>query len=118
MPIDYFDPDFYNSLQPRLRHHITNTNVALLPDVNCSFLRDADETLSDKQFNAKFGADILERYRLVEEGELEDIKDEGEWLADDDEDVDEEDYGYDIDDDVDMSDRQHSLATQLSEGSV
>jgi hypothetical protein len=60
----------------------------------------------------------LERYQLVEEGELEDIEDEGEWLADDDEDVDEEDYGYDIDDDVDMSDRQHSLATQLSEGSV
>ena len=54
----------------------------------------------------------------MEEGELEDIEDEGEWLADDDEDVDEEDYGYDIDDDVDMSDRQHSLATQLSEGSV
>jgi len=39
----------------------------------------------------------------VEEGELEDIEDEGEWLADDDDD--EEDYGYDIGDDLDMSNR-------------
>jgi hypothetical protein len=115
MPIDYFDPDFFNSLQPRLRYRITNTKVALLPDVDRSFFRDADEMLSDKQFNAKFGADVLAKYQLVEEGELEDIG-EDEWLVDDEDGEEEEDTDdYDMSDDVDMSANQHSLAAQLME---
>jgi hypothetical protein len=126
MPIDYFDPDFYNALQPRLRDRITNTKVAMLPDVEHSFLRSADEKLDDKQFNAKYGNDIIAKYQLVEEGELEDFEGEEEWLADDDEDAemssgDEEDVeedGYDIGGDVDMIAREESLAAQLSVGIV
>jgi hypothetical protein len=118
MPIDYFDPDFYNSLQPRLRHRITNAKVALLPDVNRSFFRDADEMLTDKRFNAKFSADILTRYQLVKDGDLEDAEEE-EWLVDDDDGDDGDDDGdegnYEMGDDVEMSARQHSLAAQLSE---
>ena len=118
MPIDYFAHDFYNDLQPRLRDHITNTKVTLLPDVTKSFLHSADERLSDKQFNMKYGEQVLARYQLVEEGELEDVEEE-DWLADDDEDAemsegDEEDMYEGVKLDADMSDRQQSLATQLS----
>lgn len=114
-PIDYYAPDFYNGLQPRLRAQITNTNVALLPDVNRSFLRDEDELLDDQQFNTKYGAAVLARYRVVKEAELEDVGEEAAWLADDDEDQemsDEEDY-VDIAG-SDISAKQTALATQLS----
>jgi hypothetical protein len=118
MPINYFAPDFYNGLQPRLRDHITNTKVALLPNVTKSFLCSADERLSDKQFNVKYGEQVLARYQLMEEGELEDVEEE-DWLADDDKDAemlegDEEDMYDGVKLDVDMSDRQQSLAAQLS----
>jgi hypothetical protein len=122
MPIDYFDPDFYNGLQPQLRARITNIKVALLPDLDHSFFRNADEKLSDEQFNAKYGADVLARYRLVEEGELEDVGEEGEWLADDNEDEtmssDDAEDAYDLSDDMDMSARQRSFATELSVSSI
>jgi hypothetical protein len=98
----------------------------MLPDVEHSFLRSADEKLDNKQFNAKYGNNIIARYQLVEEGELEDFEGEEEWLADDDEDVemsssneeDVEEDGYDIGGDVDMTARQQSLAAQLSVGVV
>ena len=47
MPIDYFTPDYYNSLQPCLRSWITNTKVAPLPDISQSFMRKNDKHLSD-----------------------------------------------------------------------
>jgi hypothetical protein len=114
MPIDYYDPDFYNSLQPRLRARITNTKVALLPDITRSFIREADERLSDKQFSAKYGAKILAKYQVVEEDELE-VEDD--WLADDDDDEEMSDGDveeYEVVEDVDMSTRQQTLAAQLS----
>jgi hypothetical protein len=118
MPINYFTPDFYNGLQPQLRDHIMNTKVTLLPVVTKSFLHSANERPSDKQFNAKYGEQVLARYQLVEEGELEDVEEE-DWLADDDEDAemsegDKEDMYEGVKLDADMSDRQQSLATQLS----
>jgi hypothetical protein len=120
MLIDYFDLDFYNGLQPQLRNSITNTKIAVLPDLDHSLLLGADEKLSNEQFNAKYGAGILARYRLVEEGELKAIDKEAEWLADDHEDVGmpSDDDTSDISNDVDMSARQRSLATQLLVGSI
>jgi len=116
MPIDYYDPDFYNSLQPRLRARITNTKVALLPDVTRSFMREADERLSDKQFSAKYGAKVLAKYQVMEEDELE-VEVEDDWLADDgdDEEMSDSDVEeYEVVKDVDMSTKQQTLAAQLS----
>jgi hypothetical protein len=74
MPIDYFDPDYFNGLQPRLRFRITNTQVALPPDIEAIFKsrNTVDGKLSDKDFTKKYGADILGKYELVEEGDLAD----------------------------------------------
>jgi len=120
MPIDYFDHDYFNSLQPRLRHRITNAKIALLPDVDLSFSGTADEKLTDKAFNGKYGAEVLAKYNLVDEAELVG-DDSGEWLVGDDADMLEDDeYDDNLDedgaaeDDVLMSARQESLAAQLS----
>lgn len=115
MPIDYFDPEFYNSLQPRLRARITNTKVALLPDIHLSFTRSADEKLADKHFNTKFAAGVLGRYQLVEVDELQGIGEEDDWLEDnDDEEMSDGKDEYTVLEDVDMPLRQRELAAQLS----
>jgi hypothetical protein len=116
MPIDYFDHQYYNSLQPRLRHHITNAKIALLPDVSLSFSGTADEKLTDDAFNGKYGAQVLAKYNLVNETEIDE---EDEWLVSDD-DVDTDmleddeyvDNGIAAEDDM-MSARQNTLAAQL-----
>ena len=58
----------------------------------------------------------------MEEGELEDVGEEGEWLADDNEDEtmssDDAEDAYDLSNDVDMSARQRSFATELSVSSI
>jgi hypothetical protein len=109
MPIDYFDHEFYNSLQPRLRHDITNTKIALLPDINLSFTGTADEKLTDQAFNSKYGANVLMKYNLVNEVEFAEEDEFSEELGDE---ADMEEYNDD--DDVDMSTRQNTLAAQLS----
>ena len=115
MPIDYFGREYYNSLQPRLRHLITNTKIALLPDVGLSFSGTADEKLSDQAFNDKYGSQVLANYDLVEETEFDG---EDEWLVDDDDADMLEDSGLDedgtADSDVLMSAKQNNLAAQLS----
>jgi hypothetical protein len=71
MPIDYFDPDYFNGLQPRLRYRITNTQVALPPDIKNIFKSSSiDRKLSDKEFTEKYGAEILGKYEIVDEGDL------------------------------------------------
>lgn len=116
MPIDYFDHQYYNSLQPHLRHHITNAKIALLPDVSLSFSGTADEKLTDDAFNGKYGAQVLAKYNLVNETEIDE---EDEWLVlDDDVDTDmleDDEYvdnGIAAEDDM-MSARQNTLAAQL-----
>ena len=113
IPIDYFAHEYYNSLQPRLRHHITNSKIALLPDVNLSFSSTADEKLTDQDFNSKYGAQVLKKYNWVDETEFDR---EDEWIVDDDEADLEDNEEYDdneeaiTDDDVLMSTRQDTLA--------
>lgn len=67
MPIDYFEPNFYNRLQPRLRMRITNNTIALLPNVEESFRGTPDERLSDTNFNNKYGDQVLKRYNIPSE---------------------------------------------------
>jgi len=108
MPIDYFDHEYYNSLQPRLRHDITNTKIALLPDVNLSFTGTADEKLTDQVFNSKYGAEVLMKYNLVNEAEFDEDDVELSGVE-----ADMEEYN----DDVDMSTRQNTLAASDEHGS-
>jgi hypothetical protein len=95
MPIDYFDPRFYNNLQPRLHNSVTTGKISMLFNVNDSFTGHSDEKLSDAQFTAQYAASILEKYNLVSEAELQDIGEdssendddeegEGDWLGEDD----------------------------------
>jgi hypothetical protein len=123
MPIDYFDHEYYNSLQPRLRCHITNAKIALLPDVSLSFSGTADEKLTDDNFNYKYGAQVLAKYNLVNDvNDANDADGEDAWLVDDnDADMLEDDaYDDNVDEDgaaegdVLMSARQNTLAAQLS----
>lgn len=122
MPIDYFAHEYYNLLQPCLRHQITNAKIALLPDVNLSFSGTADEKLTDKAFNTKYGAQVLMNYNLVDDADFYREDDgEDEWLIDDDNaDVEDNEYSDDLDesgvteDDALMSIRQKTLAAQLT----
>ena len=117
MPIDYFDHEYYNSLQPRLWHHITNAKIALLPVVSLSFSGTADEKLTDQAFDDKYGAEVLAKYNLVDETEFDG---DDEWLEDDtdadmlEDDEYNENEGSATEGDVLMSTRQNELAAQLS----
>jgi hypothetical protein len=109
LPIDYFDPDFFNELQPRLRSSTAIQKVALLPDAKLSFARHPDEKLSDEAFMEKYGADVLARYDF---SDLIEEQDEEEWIVDDQmEDEEESDNDFE---DVDMPARRSTLTAQLS----
>jgi hypothetical protein len=102
MPIDYFDPTFFNRLQPNLRHRITSQVVALLPDTTQSFKGTPDETLSDGDFFAKYGSSVLSKYKL------NDMQDEdGEWIEDDDADM--SDDSVDDGDEMDEGDEEEEV---------
>lgn len=93
MPIDYFEPNFYNCLQPHLHMHITNNTIALLLNIEESFCGTPNEWLSNTHFNNKYGDQVLKRYNIPSKGELgseldsEDNSDEdGDMFIDDDDD--------------------------------
>jgi hypothetical protein len=112
MPIDYFDPGFYNRLQPHLRYSITTKKVSLLPDVTNSFGGNPDEKLSDAAFMKKYAESILAKYDLVDEGELEDANEKDSITDHDDELIPYDDEDWDRDDD--MADKRQELAAHLS----
>ncbi|KAF9033822.1 hypothetical protein BJ165DRAFT_1534376 [Panaeolus papilionaceus] len=101
MPLDYYDPDFYNTLPPRLRALIADENsMVFLPNVKESFQRPDLEELSDEEFMAI--PEIAERRHLYnipdpavimqtvpggdEEGEDDDDEYEGDDMEIEDED--------------------------------
>jgi hypothetical protein len=49
-PVDYFDPDIFNGLQPELRRRCGAPEIGLLPTVEDSFMGSADEKLSNDAF--------------------------------------------------------------------
>ena len=115
MPIDYFDPDFFNRLQPRLRNTLVIDKIAFLPDVDKSFTSNMDEKLSDKKFMEKYGGSVLGQYKLVDDADLERDEDNGDG-EDEDEDEDEDDEDEDGEDMVDetLADQRRELAAELS----
>jgi len=71
VPIDYYDPDFSNRLQPQLCSKITNKSIALLPDIEQTFTHGQDERLGDKAFMHKYGEEVLARYKLDDLSDVE-----------------------------------------------
>ena len=82
VPIDYYDPSFFNGLQPHLHKQIALQMVALLPNIKDSFIKYADENLSNSVFQSKFADTVLAKYRLNDLEEINDSKKE--WLEDED----------------------------------
>jgi len=80
VPIDYYDPNFFNRLQLHLCKQIASQTVALLPNIEESFTKYADENLSNSAFQSKFADAILVKYKL---NSLEKINNsEEEWVED------------------------------------
>lgn len=86
LPIDYYDPVFFNSQQPRIRNRIASLKISFLPNVELSFTGHPHERLSDAEFLEKYGTMVMARYTQDDLAALED----GEWINDE-----------DIDDDMD-----------------
>ncbi|KAJ3531458.1 hypothetical protein NMY22_g8148 [Coprinellus aureogranulatus] len=67
MPIDYYDPHFYNGLPPRLRSTMADGSgsVGLLPlqDSKLYFTECPDELLSRDEFQQKYGESVLAKYK-------------------------------------------------------
>ncbi|TFK52727.1 hypothetical protein OE88DRAFT_1677285 [Heliocybe sulcata] len=90
LPLDYFDPEFYNRLLPGLRRKITEQRLAFPADP-CDILKAPSfpaEAMSDLDLLNQYGTIVLARYSIpdddVNEVELDDEDDE---------------YGLDEDDD-------------------
>jgi hypothetical protein len=77
LPIDYYDPAFYNGLQPALKRCIATRKVALLSVVTNSFTQVGDELLDDDEFTAKWGELVFCKYLMPEQ-----VNGDGEWLDD------------------------------------
>ena len=116
LPIDYYSPDFFNALQPRIRSHVAIPEVALLPDVSQSFTWMADERISNDAFNKKYASTVLAKYELVDPEELgEEADDEWEMDADN---VSESTADFSESEMQEIRDTQASLASHLSENEV
>ena len=72
VPLDYYDPAFFNSLQPGTRKKIAGPFpiVGLLPNASHSFghgpngLPHPDEKLGQKAFNGKYREQVLMQYTV------------------------------------------------------
>ncbi|KAF6756056.1 hypothetical protein DFP72DRAFT_810678 [Ephemerocybe angulata] len=70
MPVDYFDPTFFNDLPPKLRAKAATYHVSLLPDVEESFTRCPEELYSDARFDAEFGVERMAQYDMIDDVDL------------------------------------------------
>lgn len=87
MPIDYFDPGFFNQLQPRTRNRVAIHKVAFLPNVNQSLTWNAAERISDSVFTRKYGDAVFDQYQMVSDADMADYDGadaDDEWMADED----------------------------------
>lgn len=112
VPIDYFNPEYFNQLQPQLRFKITNRQVALLPDPSQSFKGHTDEKLSDDKFMDKYQDEVHVLYDL---GNVENWDED--WLVDEDELMDFNDDEQ-LDDVADIGSQRLSLVAHMSAESV
>lgn len=78
LPIDYYDPTFYNGLQPAVKRRIAAQRVALLPVIADTFTQADDELLDDDEFTEKWGEFVLCNYLMPEE-----VNGNEDWVDDD-----------------------------------
>lgn len=99
LPIDYFDPAFFNQLPAKRRAIVSNTRVVLPDNLDDLF----DDDLSDNEMDSRefaeqypeYVEDVLSRYKLIafEGDDLGGFIASDEAEEDDDEDEDEDDDG-------------------------
>lgn len=107
MPIDYFDPVFFNNLQPKSRNRVATGQVAFLEDMSRSFTWCTAERVSDQAFAKKFGKDRRALYKMVGDGEYVNDTD-NEW----------DDHLEDEDVNMEMSDAATVRDNAISIGSA
>lgn len=118
MPIDYFQPAFYNRLLPRLRFTIAQPSIIFLPDGQAPFAGTADEKLSEKGLNKKYGPTVLSRYDLVTEEDFADDEDEEEDEMDLDDDLGDEEFGEPGDDESEGQPGDGGSESEVESGMV
>ncbi|KAF4615913.1 hypothetical protein D9613_006379 [Agrocybe pediades] len=111
MPIDYYAPEFFNRLQPRLRSKVSDMTIAIPPNPSTAFDRHPDLKLSDAEFQNKYGAEVFSRYEL---SDLPDA-DEEEFADDEDDEMYADNSDEDDDFNEDMSAERAELVAHLSE---
>lgn len=115
LPINYYKPDFFNGLQPRICDQIAMHKISLLPNVSESFGNHPDERLSDSAFMDKYASEVLNRYRLDDLSGL----DTEEWLEDDEDDrMFEDNEGYEDEEDTSVVANRAALVAHLSMDNV
>ena len=119
MPIDYYDPAFFNQLQPRTRNRVAVHKISLLPLVTESLTWNDKERLSDRAFTKKYGAPVFSQYEMVDDADMKDDADD-EWAAEDDmdEDLDEDLVDHDYVNVANMNASRSIICAQLSTNST
>ncbi|MBW0476128.1 hypothetical protein O181_015843 [Austropuccinia psidii MF-1] len=88
LPIDFYDPDWYNNRTAGQKRSFADSyNVAFLPDASKSLLgnQHPDERLSDKRFTQKYWEEVIEAYDISHEMVNDDNVDDS--IANDSEDL-------------------------------
>ncbi|KAG0148644.1 hypothetical protein CROQUDRAFT_90157 [Cronartium quercuum f. sp. fusiforme G11] len=93
LPIDFYDPVWYEGLGDGLKCKIADTSeVAFLPDASQSFNDHPNEKFSDKAFIAKYYDILTQPYNLLAEVDVDEDEDDE---NDDSEDImEDEDDGF------------------------
>jgi hypothetical protein len=67
MPLDYFDPEFFNQLQYHTQQEVCAAlaTIAIPRNEKTWFTHSTEECLCDKDFNELHGADVFTRYQFV-----------------------------------------------------
>jgi len=70
MPLDYFDPTFFNGLQYHTQQLCADPDLIAIPkDKNTWFTHSTEERLSDDIFTERYGADVFAKYELIQTDE-------------------------------------------------
>ncbi|KAG0139057.1 hypothetical protein CROQUDRAFT_666939, partial [Cronartium quercuum f. sp. fusiforme G11] len=75
LPLDYYNPVYFNKLQPLEKLKIVNTGeVIFFPDVKRHLLarRDSEEKLGAREFTKRYFTECSQRYKLEDPSEFED----------------------------------------------
>ena len=70
MPLDYFDPTFFNGLQYHTQQLCVDPDIIAIPkDEETWFTHSNDECLSDEDFTQLRGAEVFAMYEFVQTDE-------------------------------------------------